>query len=62
MFPYPCPTMPARLDDRGLTTAEYAICTLAVVAFAGLLYVILTGDTVQTALTTTIVDALGSDR
>ena len=34
----------------------------AVVAFAGLLYVILTGDTVQTALTTTIVDALGSDR
>ena len=62
MFSCPCPTMPVSLDDRGLTTAEYAICTLAVVAFAGLLYVILTGDAVQTALTTTIVDALGSDR
>lgn len=61
MFPYPCPTTPVP-DDRGLTTAEYAVCTLAVVAFAGLLYIILTGDVVQSTLTSTIVDALRSDR
>lgn len=62
MFPYPRPTTPVPADDRGLTTAEYAVCTLAVVAFAGLLYIILTGDVVQSALTSTIVDALRSDR
>lgn len=62
MFPYSCPITPESGDDRGLTTAEYAVCTLAVVAFAGLLYLILTGDAVQSALTSTIVDALNSDR
>ncbi|MEU3212657.1 DUF4244 domain-containing protein [Nocardiopsis alba] len=45
-----------------MTTAEYAMCTVAAVALAGILYLIVTGNPVQSALTSTIVDALGSDR
>ena len=30
-------------DDRGITTAEYAVCTAAGAGFAGLLYKMLTG-------------------
>ncbi|RKS06423.1 uncharacterized protein DUF4244 [Nocardiopsis sp. Huas11] len=47
-------------DDHGMTTAEYALCTVSAVAFAGVLYAILTSDTVRDVLTNLVVDALGS--
>ncbi|MCY9786459.1 DUF4244 domain-containing protein [Nocardiopsis sp. EMB25] len=47
-------------DDRGVTTAEYALCAVSAVAFAGVLYAILTGDTVNDVLTNLVVDALSS--
>ena len=37
-------------DERGTTTAEYAIGTLAACAFAAMLYKILTGGSVAAAL------------
>ncbi|GGM21701.1 MULTISPECIES: DUF4244 domain-containing protein [Micromonospora] len=36
--------------DAGMNTAEYAVGTLAAVAFAGLLLKVLTSDSVQAAL------------
>lgn len=33
----------ARTDERGITTAEYAVGTAAGAGFAGLLYTLLTG-------------------
>ncbi|WP_198659308.1 DUF4244 domain-containing protein [Nocardiopsis sp. FIRDI 009] len=57
-----CPLVrfPASVDDRGVTTAEYALCAVSAVAFAGVLYAILTGDTVNGVLTDLVVDALSS--
>ncbi|NIL41555.1 DUF4244 domain-containing protein [Salinispora arenicola] len=50
----------ARLQgDAGMNTAEYAVGTLAAVAFAGLLLKVLTSDSVQSALTAVIDRALG---
>jgi hypothetical protein len=41
----------ARLrEDDGMNTAEYAVGTLAAVAFAGVLLKVLTSDSVQAAL------------
>ena len=41
----------ARLrGDAGMNTAEYAVGTLAAVAFAGLLLKVITSDTVRAAL------------
>lgn len=49
----------ARLrDDAGMNTAEYAVGTLAAVAFAGILLKVLTSDSVQAALTSVIDRAL----
>jgi hypothetical protein len=49
----------ARLaGDSGMNTAEYAVGTLAAVAFAGLLYKVLTSDAVRSALTSIIERAL----
>ncbi|GAA5177607.1 DUF4244 domain-containing protein [Rugosimonospora acidiphila] len=45
-------------DDRGMTTAEYAVGTLAAVAFAGILLKVLTSSHVQAALTALIDRAL----
>jgi hypothetical protein len=45
-------------DDRGMNTAEYAVGTLAAVAFAGILFKVLTSDAVQDALTSIIQRAL----
>jgi len=45
--------------DAGMNTAEYAVGTLAAVAFAGLLLKVLTSSTVQGALTRLIERALG---
>lgn len=46
-------------SDAGMNTAEYAIGTLAAVAFAGLLLAVLTSDTVKAALAGVITRALG---
>ena len=47
-----------RLRDAGMTTAEYAIGTLAAVAFAGLLLKVVTSDAVHRALAAVIEKAL----
>lgn len=44
--------------DEGMTTAEYAVGTLAAVAFAGILLKVLTSGTVQAALSAIIVRSL----
>ena len=44
--------------DDGMNTAEYAVGTLAAVAFAGVLLKVLSSPTVQAALTGVINDAL----
>ncbi|SEP80612.1 DUF4244 domain-containing protein [Lentzea albida] len=47
-------------DDSGMSTVEYAIGTLAAAAFAGLLYVLLTSDFLQSQLRELIQRALSS--
>ena len=44
--------------DDGMNTAEYAVGTLAAVAFAGLLFKVLTSDAVRNALSAIVVRAL----
>jgi hypothetical protein len=44
--------------DAGMNTAEYAVGTLAAVAFATVLYKILTSPAVQSALSSVITRAL----
>jgi len=44
--------------DAGMTTAEYAVGTLAAVGFAGLLFKVVTSSKVQSALTDVIEKAL----
>ena len=44
--------------DAGMNTAEYAVGTLAAVAFAGVLLKVLTSPSVQSALTAIINRAL----
>lgn len=44
--------------DDGMTTAEYAVGTLAACAFAGVLYKVLTSGTVLNALSRVISSAL----
>ncbi|MEU1752530.1 DUF4244 domain-containing protein [Micromonospora matsumotoense] len=44
--------------DAGMNTAEYAVGTLAAVAFAGILLKVLTSGNVQSALTAVIDRAL----
>lgn len=46
-------------SDAGMNTAEYAVGTLAAVAFAGILLTVLTSDTVQSALQAVVERALG---
>ena len=46
-------------DDAGMNTAEYAVGTLAAVAFAGILLKVLTSEGVQAALASVIDRALG---
>ncbi|PPF53110.1 DUF4244 domain-containing protein [Clavibacter michiganensis] len=49
-------------SDRGAATAEYAIATMAAVAFAGLLVVILQSDEVRGMLLDLVRRALTYDR
>jgi hypothetical protein len=44
--------------DDGMSTAEYAIGTIAAAAFAAVLYAVVTGDSVTTALTSIVQRAL----
>lgn len=46
--------------DEGMSTAEYAIGTVSAVAFAAVLYAILTSSEVRETLTRIVVDALQS--
>jgi hypothetical protein len=48
----------AEAADAGMSTAEYAVGTLAAVAFAGILYKVVTSGNVQAALTAVIDKAL----
>ncbi len=49
----------ARLrGDQGMNTAEYAVGTLAAVAFAGILMKVLTSGDIQSALTGLVERAL----
>ncbi|MDS0133730.1 MULTISPECIES: DUF4244 domain-containing protein [unclassified Amycolatopsis] len=45
-------------SDDGSTTVEYAIVTVAVAAFAAVLYSLLTGDSVVSWLTNLVMKAL----
>jgi hypothetical protein len=44
--------------DDGMSTAEYAIGTIAAAAFAAVLYAVVKGDSVMTALTSIVQRAL----
>jgi hypothetical protein len=50
--------LPRDADDTGAATAEYAIATMAAVAFAGLLVVIMRSDEVRGILTDLVRRAL----
>lgn len=45
-------------DDAGMTTAEYAVGTVAAVAFAAVLYKVVRSSAVQSALSGIITSAL----
>ena len=45
-------------DDAGMSTAEYAIGTIAAAAFAAVLYTVVTGDSVVNGLTALVQRAL----
>ncbi|MBD0021895.1 DUF4244 domain-containing protein [Gordonia pseudamarae] len=47
-------------DDDGMSTAEYAIGTVAAAAFGALLYTVVTGDSIVSALTGIIDKALNT--
>ena len=49
-----------RKPDAGMTTAEYAVGTVAAVAFAAVLYRVVRSDTVATMLSDLITSALHS--
>ncbi|MGB3304358.1 DUF4244 domain-containing protein [Gordonia sp. (in: high G+C Gram-positive bacteria)] len=48
------------VDEEGMSTAEYAIGTIAAAAFGALLYTVVTGDSVLSALTGIIGKALST--
>lgn len=47
-------------EDDGMSTAEYAIGTIAAAAFGAVLYAVVTGDSIVTALTDIIDRALNT--
>jgi hypothetical protein len=48
------------VDESGMSTVEYAIGTIAAAAFAAILYTVVTGDSIVTALTNIIARALNT--
>ena len=49
------------VDDTGMSTVEYAIGTIAAAAFGAILYTVVTGDSIVTALTSIINRALNTN-
>jgi hypothetical protein len=49
------------VDDDGMSTVEYAIGTIAAAAFGAILYTVVTGDSVVSALTNIINKALNTN-
>ena len=49
------------VDDAGMSTVEYAIGTIAAAAFGAILYTVVTGDSIMTALTNIINRALNTN-
>ena len=47
-------------DDHGMSSVEYALGTVAAAALAGILYTIVTGDSVSNAIEGIFTDALSS--
>ena len=52
----------ALFNERGMATLEYALVCVAAAAFAGLLYIIVSGGEVENALKGIIEDALNSKK
>ncbi|MFI9505796.1 DUF4244 domain-containing protein [Nocardia sp. NPDC052566] len=52
--------MRALIADEGMSTAEYAIGTIAAAAFGAVLYGVVTGDNIVNALTKIIDKALNT--
>ena len=48
-------------DESGMSTVEYAIGTIAAAAFGAILYTVVTGDSIVTALTNIINRALNTN-
>jgi len=48
------------VDEVGMSTVEYAIGTIAAAAFAAILYTVVTGDSIVSALTNIIARALNT--
>jgi Flp pilus assembly pilin Flp len=48
------------VDESGMSTVEYAIGTIAAAAFAAVLYAVVTGDSIVSALTNIIARALNT--
>ncbi|NNG98845.1 DUF4244 domain-containing protein [Gordonia araii] len=48
------------VDDSGMSTVEYAIGTIAAAGFGALLYTVITGDNIVSALTNIIAKALST--
>ena len=48
------------VDEAGMSTVEYAIGTIAAAAFAAILYAVVTGDSIVSALTNIIARALNT--
>ncbi|AWK70753.1 hypothetical protein CBI38_03365 [Rhodococcus oxybenzonivorans] len=48
------------VEEDGMSTAEYAIGTIAAAAFGAVLYSVVTGDSIVTALTNIIDKALST--
>jgi hypothetical protein len=49
------------VDDTGMSTVEYAIGTIAAAAFGAILYTVVTGDSIVTALANIINRALNTN-
>jgi hypothetical protein len=49
------------VDDDGMSTVEYAIGTVAAAAFGAILYTVITGDSIVSALTNIINRALNTN-
>jgi hypothetical protein len=48
------------VDEAGMSTVEYAIGTIAAAAFGAILYTVVTGDSIVSALTNIISRALST--